>query len=461
MADPILKHPKVLEEIKRIKEDHSTKTKSLMKSINKLKEDLEKEKYQQQDNVRAKIIERMKKDIEDNETVIEMMRAIINDDDLINKEIVKVLSKGPARARVLSREELRMEIKKLNAEIAALKAGGATKKRSKKSAASVRSEDLALEESFDNIDFDKFKDMKAKQEQLLADLDLANKALDEARAQIEDLKDDKKAGAINLQTLMQKVQDMDADKQLFERVKGKLKDFKREGVFRGIELHVDEEEDDEVINLLLKLNKLLDQTKKEVDQREQDKKQLESLLRQTHEDKNKEVDELVDEYNMKDEEFQSINDKYIALQRDYKKKMFEVAKYKEEMEDAQTLAADLKDEFRTKLKEKRDQIQKFEESLAIKEKRIIELQDEVDGLLQRTPTRSDTSTEYDSHALVKEKKKVAKLTEEIKKLYDIIDRLKIKIRIEQTKTVDQTLTKVRSLSRERASVERATTDKKP
>ena len=70
----------------------------------------------------------MKKDIADNETVIEMMREMINDDDLINKEIVKVLSKGPLRARVLSREELRMEIKNLTNEVNALKKGGATRK---------------------------------------------------------------------------------------------------------------------------------------------------------------------------------------------------------------------------------------------------------------------------------------------------------------------------------------------
>ena len=58
-----------------------------------------------------------------------MMRGMINDDDAINKEIVKVLSKGPERLRVLSREELRMEIKRLTAEVNALKQGGATKKK--------------------------------------------------------------------------------------------------------------------------------------------------------------------------------------------------------------------------------------------------------------------------------------------------------------------------------------------
>lgn len=61
-----------------------------------------------------------------------MMRTMINDDDAINKEIVKVLSKGPERVRVLSREELRMEIKRLTAEVQALKLNGATKKKKSK-----------------------------------------------------------------------------------------------------------------------------------------------------------------------------------------------------------------------------------------------------------------------------------------------------------------------------------------
>jgi len=126
--DP-LKSKRVKEEIKRIQSEHSKKTKSLMKSINKLKDELEKEKYQKQDNVRAKIIERMKKDIGDNEVVIEMMREMINDDEAINQAIVKKLKGNINRARVLSREELRMEIKRLNNEVSALKAGGATKRK--------------------------------------------------------------------------------------------------------------------------------------------------------------------------------------------------------------------------------------------------------------------------------------------------------------------------------------------
>jgi hypothetical protein len=51
--------------------------------------------------------------------------------------------------------------------------------------------------------------------------------------------------------------------------------------------------------------------------------------------------------------------------------------------------------------------------------------------------------------LKKERKKVKKLTDEIKELYDTIDKLNLQLKIETTKTRDQTLEKVRSISRGR------------
>jgi hypothetical protein len=40
------------------------------------------------------------------------LRKVINDEDKCNLAIKKELEKGPARIRVLSREELKIEIKK-------------------------------------------------------------------------------------------------------------------------------------------------------------------------------------------------------------------------------------------------------------------------------------------------------------------------------------------------------------
>ena len=49
--------------------------------------------------------------------VIETLRKIIGDEDLIEAELMKVINKGPPRMRVATREELRMEIKKLKGKL--------------------------------------------------------------------------------------------------------------------------------------------------------------------------------------------------------------------------------------------------------------------------------------------------------------------------------------------------------
>jgi len=46
------------------------------------------------------MIERLRKDLADNEMVIETLRKIIGDEDLIEAELMKVINKGPPRMRV-------------------------------------------------------------------------------------------------------------------------------------------------------------------------------------------------------------------------------------------------------------------------------------------------------------------------------------------------------------------------
>ena len=52
------------QKIKALNEMHSQKIKTLLKSIQILKKDVQKEKFEKKDNVRAQMIERLKKDIE-------------------------------------------------------------------------------------------------------------------------------------------------------------------------------------------------------------------------------------------------------------------------------------------------------------------------------------------------------------------------------------------------------------
>ena len=56
--------------------------------------------------------ERLQDDIKLQEVAINALRKVIGDEDKCNLNIKKELQKGPARIRVLSREELKIEIKK-------------------------------------------------------------------------------------------------------------------------------------------------------------------------------------------------------------------------------------------------------------------------------------------------------------------------------------------------------------
>ncbi len=95
-----------------INELHSQKTKALLKSINLLKKDAVKSKIESKDNVRHQRNERLSEDIKLCEVAINALRKVINDEDKCNLAIKRELEKGPNRIRVLSREELKMEVKK-------------------------------------------------------------------------------------------------------------------------------------------------------------------------------------------------------------------------------------------------------------------------------------------------------------------------------------------------------------
>jgi len=93
---------------------HSQKTKALLKSINNLKREIAKLNEENKSNVRHKMTERLNDDIKLQEIAIDAMREMLGEsrEDEVNLFIKKKLTKGPARIRVLSREELKMEIKK-------------------------------------------------------------------------------------------------------------------------------------------------------------------------------------------------------------------------------------------------------------------------------------------------------------------------------------------------------------
>jgi len=91
---------------------HASKIKTLLKSIQNLQKEVQKEKFEKKDNVRAKIIEGLKKEHEDFEIGMNALRKLVNNEDKCDQAIKQELQKGPKRVRIASREELKMEIKK-------------------------------------------------------------------------------------------------------------------------------------------------------------------------------------------------------------------------------------------------------------------------------------------------------------------------------------------------------------
>ena len=98
--------------IKALNDMNSEKTKALIRSINLLKKEIQKIKFESKDNVRHKMNEKLQEDIKLQDFAINALRKLIQDEDKCNLAIKRELEKGPLRVRVLSREELKIEVKK-------------------------------------------------------------------------------------------------------------------------------------------------------------------------------------------------------------------------------------------------------------------------------------------------------------------------------------------------------------
>jgi hypothetical protein len=81
-----------------------------LKSINTLKKEVQKGKFDQKENVRIQKIQRLEKDLADMEIVVDALRREVNSEDKCDLAIKRALEKGPKRVRIASREELKMEI---------------------------------------------------------------------------------------------------------------------------------------------------------------------------------------------------------------------------------------------------------------------------------------------------------------------------------------------------------------
>lgn len=83
----------------------------MLKSINNLKKEVAQIKFEKQENVRIQKIQALQKDHEMYELGMNALRKTFGD-QRVTEVITKEMSKGPKRVRILSREELKIEINK-------------------------------------------------------------------------------------------------------------------------------------------------------------------------------------------------------------------------------------------------------------------------------------------------------------------------------------------------------------
>jgi hypothetical protein len=94
------------QKIRALTEMHASKVRTLLKSIQNLKKELQKEKFEKLDNVRVKKIQALEKEIELMEIGMNAIRKVVNNEDACDRAITEALAKGPKRVRVASREEI-------------------------------------------------------------------------------------------------------------------------------------------------------------------------------------------------------------------------------------------------------------------------------------------------------------------------------------------------------------------
>lgn len=98
------------------------KVRALMRSIQELKKENATLKRQSAEHKRSDLIEKLKSEIEMQDLVIEALRALVNDEERCNRKIEEFLNRGPPRIRAVSREELKIEIKRLKGLVGTLQA---------------------------------------------------------------------------------------------------------------------------------------------------------------------------------------------------------------------------------------------------------------------------------------------------------------------------------------------------
>ena len=103
--------------IENLNKLHGQKIRALMQSIQELKKQNASIRALNKENNRSKLIEKLKTELLQQEIAIQGLRDLVSDNDRSDEQIIKYLNKGPPRIRPLSREEMKIKIRKLEARL--------------------------------------------------------------------------------------------------------------------------------------------------------------------------------------------------------------------------------------------------------------------------------------------------------------------------------------------------------
>lgn len=103
--------------IENLNKLHGQKIRALMQSIQELKKQNASIRALNKENNRSKLIEKLKTELLQQEIAIQALRDLISDNERSDEQIIKYLNKGPPRIRPLSREEMKIRIRKLEARL--------------------------------------------------------------------------------------------------------------------------------------------------------------------------------------------------------------------------------------------------------------------------------------------------------------------------------------------------------
>jgi chromosome segregation ATPase len=353
--------------IEETKRNYETKIKNLMGSINELKNKKNELEISTKDNVRVNLINKAKEERKDQEIVIGLLRKLINDEEKVDKYLLKEFDKK-GKDHIPTYEELKIKIKHLEGELVNFKLKQKDMKNNTKNTVKAELDNSEIIPS--NI-LNRYKERIVECEEKIDNLQEENKILSESKNKMEKMQN-----------------------ELFEKMKKYNKEIgEMKSIYEGIKKNIEEECNLKIKDLSEKIKKSetentkykeriaeLIQLSEGNNQGYYEKiKQLSSeneILKRLLESKKQEIKTVLDELAKYQNHFDKVDNKEVI-------KTQKVEKEKEEVK-RKVVESEEKIKYLEKvIKQKDYQLDLYKQSLSDKDELIIEKEGEIDLLLSK------------------------------------------------------------------------------